>query len=979
MKLTKKQQEAVEYNHGPMLIIAGAGTGKTLVLVEKIKYLIQKKLAKPEEILALTFTEKAAFEIEERVDKVLPYGVWQTWISTFHSFCDQILRQEASHIGLSPLFKLQTQAESLLYLKKHLFMFDLNYFKPVGNPNHLVQSLYQYFCRLRDEDISFREYLSWIKKKKNFKTEEDKIEYQKNLELAKAYHQFQILKLKDNVLDFADLIFYTIKLFRERKNILKKYQQKFRYILIDEFQDTNIAQYELIKLLAPPKQNPNLCVIGDDNQSIYKFRGASVSNILTFIDDYPQAKIIVLLDNFRSNQIILDAAYRLIKHNDPDTLEAKLNINKNLKSKKSPPSKTPIEFFLGKKVEEEAEFVVKKILNLKKKNYQWSDFAILVRANNHAEPFIKALTQKGIPYQFFGPGILFKRPEVKDLIAYLKVLYDINDSPSLYRVLTMDIFNIDKEDIAKLLSFSKMIGRSLFETLVIYLSFFYPHEIKINEKTDFKKYLFLVKDDSLKKFYQIYKIIRRSLNFVPKETAGQILYQFLEESGYLKKLMTVKTEKEERVVFNISKFFEKLKEFERENEDASVFAVVDFIEMSLELGESPLVNEIDWVENNAVNILTVHSAKGLEFPIVFLVNLTKDRFPTKERKETISLPEELIKEILPSGDYHLEEERRLFYVGLTRAKDYVFLTASCFYGEGKRERKISPFVIETLGEEIIKRKKITLEEEKKQLTIFEFKKEEEKIAESYQNIEKTFSFSQLDTYLVCPLKYRYQYVLKIPTPTSYLASFGETIHQTLEEFYQIFKTKKDLTFNDLIEIYQKKWIPVGYSSKKHEQKTKKEGEKLLKDFWQKFHHQNLEIIDVERYFQIKLDEKINIHGVIDRVDKLADGRIELIDYKTGKKPTGKKIENSLQLIIYAMAASDKNLYQQKLENILLSFIFLADMEKISFTVDLKKIKKVKEQIRKIIKDIRKNHFPANTGIWCQSCPYKINCDAWSSI
>jgi DNA helicase-2/ATP-dependent DNA helicase PcrA len=343
MQLTDSQKQAVEQNEGPLLIIAGAGTGKTTVLIEKIKYLIQNKLAKPEEILALTFTDKACREIEERVDRALPLGYNQLNIATFHSFSDTILRDEAAQIGLSPAYKLQTTAQQVYFLRKHLFELELNYFRPLGNPTKFLEGLLQHFSRLRDEDVTPEEYLKWTEirsQKSEVKTEEEKIEKEKYQELANAYKKFQELKIRENVMDFADLIFYAVRLFKKRSNVTVQYKNKFKYILVDEFQDTNIAQYELIKLLAPPDSThlkkaggptgggpagfesseasekrwdeggtgpakigaPILTVIGDDNQSIYKFRGASVSNILKFMEDYPSAGKVILLENFRSNQ-----------------------------------------------------------------------------------------------------------------------------------------------------------------------------------------------------------------------------------------------------------------------------------------------------------------------------------------------------------------------------------------------------------------------------------------------------------------------------------------------------------------------------------------------------------------------------------------------------------------------------------------------------------------------------------------------------
>jgi len=970
--MNEEQKKAVEYNRGPLLIIAGPGTGKTFVIVEKIKYILNKGLAKPEEILALTFTEKAAFEMEERLDKELPYGYFQMWISTFHSFAQKILKEEGSQIGLPINFRLMTTAEAIIFLRQNLFLFDLDYYRPLGNPEKFLEALIDHFSRLKEENIGPEDYLKWIKNKKS-KTEEEKLEVKKIKELAQAFFLYQKLKLKEGLLDFSDLVFYLYKLFAKRSNILRRYQKQFKFALIDEFQDTNIVQYDLVKILFPQKNNPCLTVVGDDSQAIYKFRGASVSNILNFMKDYPQAKLISLIRNYRSNQTILDAAYRLIKHNDPDTLEAKLNISKNLIAQRKINNSQAVDFYLAQKVEEEADFVAKKILSLKEK-YSFSDFALLTRANSHIDPFIRAFSRFGIPYQFLGPSQLFHQPEVKDLIAYLNFLSNIDDSPSLYRVLSMDIFNLDKKDLSFFLSFSKKINQSLFQSLSIYFSLmeekYYQEEFDI-----YKKYLPFLTKETRDKLLKIYEMILRHLRLIKKETAGQILYYFFEDTGYLTKLTDYKTEKDEKKALNISKFFNKLKSYEIDYEDASVFAVADWIRLNLELKESPLVEEDDLGEFDAVNILTVHSAKGLEFPVVFLVNLNQGRFPTYERREKIPIPKELIKEELPQGDYHLEEERRLFYVALTRAKDLVFLTASFFYGEGKRERKISQFLIETLGEGILKKKINLKKEEKKQLSIFDFAPKKEIIIPKEKDYQE-FSFSQLEVYKTCPLQYKYQYVLKIPTIPTAAESFGISIHQALQQFYQAYQKDSNIKTDFLIKCYEENWIPVGYSSLSHERRMKKEGERILKSFIKQFHPPKGKIMALEKMFKIKVDKRLFLKGKIDRIDEGDDKKIEIIDYKTGKIPKEKELKKTLQLSIYALAATDRGILNKNLSQVVLTFYFLNEGKKISFQKDEEEIDKVKETIKNLVSQIKQEKFEPNVGVWCDFCPFKIICEAW---
>jgi len=954
-KLNKEQKEAVQYGKGPLLIIAGAGTGKTTVITERIKWLVSSEKAKPAEILALTFTDKAAREMEERVDIAMPYGYTDMWISTFHSFCDRVLRQEALQIGLDPGYKLMAQAETTQFLINNLFKFKLKYFRPLGNPNKFVDGMLQHFSRLKDEDVTPEEYLKYARKiKKKAKSKEEKDEAAKTLELANAYRQYEELKVKEGVMDFGDLISNTLKLFRTRKNVLYQYQKQFKYILVDEFQDTNYAQNELAMLLAGKKAK--ITVTGDDDQSIYRFRGAAVSNIIQFRKNYPKAKIVVLSKNYRSTQLILDHAYQLIQNNNPDRLEVKEKINKQLEAVKKTRGKM-IGLIHTDRVENEAETVAKTITSLtdgSAGSYAYKDIAILVRANNHADPFVRALARHGLPYQFLGPGQLFRQAEVKDLIAYLKVLYNFEDDIALYRVLSMDLFDINARDLAAINNYAKRKNFSLFEACE------QAGKLRIAKKTKAQIERFV-------------KMVHRHLKLLPKETAGQILYYFLEDTGLLKNLTDYKSPTEEKQAQNISRLFDRLKTYEVEHEDASVRAVVDWINLSMVLGESPLASNIDWIEENRVNLLTVHSAKGLEFPVVFLVNLVSARFPTRQRREQIPIPEKLIKEILPVGDYHEQEERRLFYVGMTRACDRLYLTAANYYGEAKREKKVSPFVIEALGEGVTEKPSY---EPSEQLSFVDWAKpEEEKPSVLRPTPINYLSYSQINTFDTCPLQYRYRYIQRIPMPPSSAAIFGEVIHKTLKDFYQQAYEKKQ-TKKDLLVILEKNWIDEGYASKAHEKRMKKEAERMLKKFYDKGYDPDRLPKYLEQQFVIKAKQGLRIGGRIDRIDEIKSG-MEIIDYKTGKVIDQKELDKSLQMSVYALAATDPGVLGQNPEDVVLSFYFLDKGEKKSTSRTKEQLVKAKKEIVEKAKEIEKSKFEPTPGVWCDFCEYRLICEAWS--
>src|SRR3989344_5276501 len=453
--LNREQLEAVRHKKGPLLIIAGAGTGKTTVITERIKHLIVDKNYNPGSILALTFTDKAAYEMQERVDILMPYGYTNLWIHTFHSFFDRILRDEAHTIGLDPSYKLISESEAVLLMQKNIFNLGLKTFRPLSNPTKFLDALLTHFSRLKDEDITPQEYTKWAEKQKN---SEEKREYS---ELADSYKKYEDLKIKESLMDFSDLISNTLLLLRKRPNVLKKYQSQFKFILVDEFQDTNYAQNELAIKLAGDDRN--ITVVADDDQSIYRFRGATVSNVLQFKKSFPSAKIITLNDNYRSTQTILNASWELIQNNNPNRLEVVENISKKLKSH-SLSAEERIKIIHETRSEDEADKIAQEIKTLSK-TYEYRDIAILVRANNHSQGIATALARHRIPYQFLGPGYLFQQEEIKDLIAYLTFLTDLSDSVSLFRILSMDIFDISYIELNFLLNFAKKKKLSLFEAL----------------------------------------------------------------------------------------------------------------------------------------------------------------------------------------------------------------------------------------------------------------------------------------------------------------------------------------------------------------------------------------------------------------------------------------------------------------------------------------------------------------------------------
>ncbi|MCF7906909.1 ATP-dependent helicase [Patescibacteria group bacterium] len=968
-ELNQEQKEAVTFQDGPCLIIAGAGTGKTTVITKRIAWLIEQKLAQPHEILALTFTEKAAQEMEERVDRLLPYGYLDLWVSTFHSFCQKILETHALDIGLPIDFKLLDESQQAFLVQQNFDRFQLDYYRPLGNPTKFISALLKHFSRAKDELISPQDYLDYTE---NLKLNHDSsmsdqavnTEVARLGEVAQAFQTYQQILLDNNSLDFGDLLAYTIRLFQKRPQILEKYREQFKYVLIDEFQDTNWAQYELIKTLSHPKNN--VIVVSDDDQAIYRFRGSSYNNVLQFKKDYPQAKQIALLKNYRSCQNILDLAYDFIQANNPARLEAQhKGIVKKLEAVKK--NKAEIKYFQAKTKEDEIGLVVKKIIELKKKDSDssWNDFAILVRANSQAEAFCQALQFANIPYQFLAHRGLFFKPIIIDLLSYLKLLDNYRESSAIYRLFLSPIFRekINHEDLSNFVYFANKKSWSFYQAM---------------KKANLIPGL---SEGAIKEILRFADLIEKHTALSKEENVSRVIYAFLEESGYLKIL--AEKENGRQSIFWLNQFFKKVESFEEANFDKTLTNFNKMMELMIDTGDTGSMLADDEAGPEAVKITTVHSAKGLEFKWVFIVNLVERRFPSIGRSDPIELPPALIKEIIPEGDVHLQEERRLFYVALTRAKDGLFLTAAEDYG-GKTKKKASRFLSElklnkkdqliglTSGAHYVRR------EEKK-----------EKPSPSLR-LPSKFSFSQLNAFSKCPQQYKFAFVLKLPREGKAAFSFGSTIHNTLQIFVQEWMKKnqavqknifnpsdnsstqgKGLRWEDLLKIYQKCWIEDWYENEEQRKEYQKKGKVILKSFYEDFKKNPPQVLGVEQGFVFKLGDYW-LKGKIDRVDRV-EGGLELIDYKTGRPKEKLNAEDKEQLLIYQLAAQSlQNIFPEKVKT--LTYYYLENGQKCSFSAQPKELEKIKEKLIERIEKIKQSDFPAQPSRLCKYCDFYNICE-----
>jgi DNA helicase-2/ATP-dependent DNA helicase PcrA len=632
-ELNPVQLEAVLHTEGPLLILAGAGSGKTRVITYRIAHLIRDKGVKPWNLLAVTFTNKAAREMQERVKSLLQVSsLSNLWISTFHAACVRILRKNIHHLGFKSHFVIYDTADRLALLKE--CEKDLNIDEKTLAP------------KLISSRISNAKSCLWTPEE--YKQRATQFLDEKIAQVYKLYQQ----KLKqNNALDFDDLLMVTVQLFQEIPEVLHYYQELFKYILVDEYQDTNHAQYRWIYHLA--QKHRNLCVVGDDDQSIYAFRMADIRNILDFEKDYPEARLIKLEQNYRSTQNILDAAWSVVVNNR-NRKQKRLWTNKG--------SGPKILLYTAYNESDEARFVCEAISQLhQQESRDYSHFAILYRINAQSRSFEESLIRANIPYTLVGGLKFYDRKEIKDLLAYLRVIANSEDPIALKRILNVPARHIGEKTLEKIENFARQQGYFLFQAM------------KEMAKTD------LLPSRALKAIHQFIQLIEDLKLYAETHTVSQVLQRLLEVTSYREWLKEEDPLDAENRIENIQELLAATLEFEQNASDKSLLAFLD---------QAALTSDVDTYQAQAgmVTLMTLHSAKGLEFPVVFMVGMEEGLLPYYHGSSNFYLSEA-----------EREEERRLCYVGMTRAKERLILTLANsrrFYSSDGWQRQPSSFIEE---------------------------------------------------------------------------------------------------------------------------------------------------------------------------------------------------------------------------------------------------------------------------------------------
>jgi DNA helicase II / ATP-dependent DNA helicase PcrA len=969
--LNPEQKAAVTHGDGPLMIVAGAGTGKTTVITRRIAWLIDQKKARPEEILALTFTEKAATEMEERVDRLLPMGYVDLSISTFHAFCEKVLRAHGVHIGLPQDFKIATDVDSWLLMRRNLDRFALDYFRPRGNPTKFLRSMLQHFSRAKDEGITPEEYGAWVEDFVAHKSggapeafaamsDEDKLDIQKWQELARAYATYEQLLVEKSMLDFGSLMAYVLRLFLERPNVLKEYRERFKYVVVDEFQDTNTVQYRLVKLLVEPRRN--ITVVGDDDQAIYKFRGAALANILSFRSDFSDAAKIVLTSNYRSGKAILDGAYRLIQQNNPHRLESTEGLSKALRSHKD--GEGFVRHVHCATLDDEVELTVREILELQKKSGgSWNEFCILVRANDASEPFLEALERAGVPYRFVAMSGLYTQPIVLDTLAYMRLARLPFDSPAAYRVLAHPRLGISESDLAELMMYVRRKGMPIIDAMR-------RSSEAIGVSLEGRGHMLKLLD-----------IISQLQAKAKRKPVTEFFVDVLKDTGLLGDVSGLPEIEQQEVFRYLEGFLSRLKRFANANEDKGLASFLDEFDAEREAGEAGALKGDDQEGPDVVNVMTIHGAKGLEFRYVFVVNLIEQRFPSVSRSEALPLPPGLVSGNAELDD-HVAEERRLFYVAMTRAKEGLFLMSAEDYG-GTRKRKVSRFLTElgfdTPAVSLGSREVLTMPEATQTAS-----------TQILHAVPERISFSQVAAFTTCPLQYKYAHILKVPTFGRHSLSFGKSMHNTLQKFLEQVKNRQDATqvslfgdttnqgspipsVNELLDLFDLNFIDEWYNSNEEREDYRAQGKESLRKFHAQIADITPKVFGLEQGFTLKIGDVL-VKGRIDRIDETPDGGLEIIDYKTGNPKSKLEWDDKRQLVLYALALEQCLPNPKPVKK--LTYYYLTTNQTVSFEPTDKDRQKLTDQVIETMDRIAKSDFaPDPDPMKCKYCDFKDICPA----
>jgi DNA helicase II / ATP-dependent DNA helicase PcrA len=968
LKLNDAQCRAITHGDGPLLVIAGAGTGKTRVITERIRNLLQSDPSlSGESILGLTFTDKAAGEMKARVVKSVGERAKDVTLKTFHAFCESLLRDT------DPQSRMLDKVDHWILLRRNLSRLQLDRYRRLAEPGQFLNDFVEFFSRCQDELVSCEAYQRYADElAAKLQSERAELDADtlgereeavaREQEIARAYRASEELLREKKCSSFGTLITGAVGLLERDSALRTALQNRYRYILVDEFQDTNIAQLRLLELMV--NDSKNIFAVGDNDQAIYRFRGASFGSFKLFLERFAgwregqdSTKFRVsLTENYRSTPNILRLATQVIGQN---TVSA--DFPKKILSPNKPEGEK-IRIVELATPEDEARWVAGELERIHKAGRRWRDFALLYRAHGHRDELVRELARRKIPFVISRLSIL-EHPLVKDVLAYLRLIATPYDDIATARVLSSPAWQLGPADLVRFAERAR------------------------KERT------------------RIYDVLQSQQPPLPFDPSHSALIDLLEFTTAQRKTMKRRDARHiladlfdwlevyQRAPGQDRDYVKRLAEFIREWEDKSdtrkLPEFIEYLDYFEQAGGAVCLEED--APGDAVRLMTVHGAKGLEFSHVFVLRVNKNKFPQPERPHVFEFPAALMKEGAPEEQFHNQEERRLFYVALTRAEDRLTITALT-----EKKGRVPPFIEDILMEPALQRRDVLQLAPKPAVNVngappaatiaatgslFAPPVDRPKIFSRIAEWAETFlpapleplelNPSAVDSYRKCPQKYLFAYLWSLQEGAKATLTFGRVMHATIRRVMNEFKKGNRLPFEEVQRLFETEWSAYGFEDEYQEGEYRKDGLEQLRALHQAVSDQVPEILDLEKTFQLPVENNVVLKGRIDQINSLGQNDVEIVDYKTGKAKKETEARRDLQLSIYAMAAKEI----LELNPARLVFHYLQDNSRQETTRSAKQLGEAQKIVQEVAADIRARSFPAKEGFICRSCAYRPICPA----
>jgi DNA helicase-2/ATP-dependent DNA helicase PcrA len=968
LKLNDAQRRAITHGEGPLLVIAGAGTGKTRVITERIRHLLQSdESLSGENILGLTFTNKAAGEMKARVVRATGERGKDVALATFHAFCESLLKEAA------PERLMIDKVDHWILLRRNLERLKLDKYRRLADPGQFLNDFVEFFSRCQDELVSSEDYQRYADglaeqletdraalDEDTFQERAEEVALQR--EIARAYRASEELLREKKRVSFGSLITGAVELLETNADVRRTQREKYRYILVDEFQDTNIAQLRLLELLAGDQKN--IVAVGDNDQAIYRFRGASFGSFKLFLERFAGWREgadstpfrVSLVENYRSTPNILRVATQVIAQNtvSADFPKKVLSANKEEGEK--------IRIVELENEEGEARWIVNELQRLHAAGRKWRDFAVLYRQHAHRDELVEELSRHKIPFVISKLSIL-DHPLVKDVLAYLRLIATPFDDIACARVLATPAWGLEPPDLVRLAERARKGKKALYDML----------------QAPQGQLAFDALHGALDRLVEFLSEQRKTLR---RQSAREILGDLLEWLEVPQRASA----QDRKYVTRLSEF---VKEWEPKSETRSLAEFVEYLGYYSQAGGT--ISLEDDFSGDAVQLMTVHGAKGLEFPQVFLLRINNKKFPATERSRVFEFPAALMKEGEPAEQFHIQEERRLFYVALTRAENRLTLTTL-----SEKKAKIPVFVEDILMDPTIKRRDVrqlrpklpeapnTTNKDAQSATdaqLFPASAEPPKIfsriadwaLEFHPRTPEplTLSPSAVSSYHSCPQQYLFSRGWSLKEGPKAMLSFGSVMHTTIKRFVDQLRKGTKLPFEEVARIFESEWSSAGFEDDYQEKGYKQDGLEQLRAFHASVLETPPQVLEQEKSFELPLENNVTIIGRMDQVNSLGRKDVEIIDYKTGKPKKDADAKKDLQLSLYALAA--KEIFEWN--PVRLVFHYLQNNQMQVTTRDAKQLDEAQKIVLEAAADIRAGEFPPHPGFVCRSCAYKPICPA----